>query len=312
RFRLFLSYWALGNLFIYSWAAEKMPWLMIHIMLPMLLLGGIMLAPLLKWTWALILDLRARSRSAQTTEEAVAGAQPRWSSRERWRTGTAVFGVIAVLLLLLPTVHNMYEVSYVHAADGPHEMMIYVQTTTDLNIVMGKLDALDQKLYGGKHQLYIGVMSGANWPFLWYLRDYKHLCLSYPSGCSQDAQSVQAIVAADTDLPNAITQFANSDGGKGQFAYHQYHLRSWWSQGYMPPPCLVSPTNNCVGQSTWPGVGPWLWLSYGDAPPVGAKFNLGLAVQHVWQWWWERRPIGSTDGATDMGLFINSKLGVAP
>ncbi|MBV9232214.1 MAG: TIGR03663 family protein, partial [Chloroflexi bacterium] len=45
RFRLFLVYWFVGNLFIYSWAAEKMPWLMIHLTMPMLLLAAIGLEP---------------------------------------------------------------------------------------------------------------------------------------------------------------------------------------------------------------------------------------------------------------------------
>src|SRR5437763_11893707 len=45
RFRLFLAYWFIGNLFLYSWAAEKMPWLMIHITMPMLLLAAIGLEP---------------------------------------------------------------------------------------------------------------------------------------------------------------------------------------------------------------------------------------------------------------------------
>ena len=34
RFRLFLVYWFVGNVFLYSWAAEKMPWLMIYMTMP--------------------------------------------------------------------------------------------------------------------------------------------------------------------------------------------------------------------------------------------------------------------------------------
>ena len=41
-------------------------------------------------------------------------------------------------------------------------MMVYVQTTTDANTVMAKIDALDQKLDNGKHQLRIGMMNDAN------------------------------------------------------------------------------------------------------------------------------------------------------
>ena len=63
----------------------------------------------------------------------------------------------------------------------------------------------------------------------------------------------------------------------------------------------------------WSGSGwPWLWLSYGDNPPPGAKFDLGKAVSNVWQWWWDRKAIGSTDGAYGMGLFIRKDLGVTP
>jgi len=46
RFRLFLAYWFVGNVFLYSWAAEKMPWLMIHMTMPMMLLAAIALQPI--------------------------------------------------------------------------------------------------------------------------------------------------------------------------------------------------------------------------------------------------------------------------
>ncbi|HYX50774.1 MAG TPA: flippase activity-associated protein Agl23, partial [Ktedonobacteraceae bacterium] len=45
RFRLFMAYWFIGNFVLYSWAAEKMPWLMIHITMPMLILAAIGLEP---------------------------------------------------------------------------------------------------------------------------------------------------------------------------------------------------------------------------------------------------------------------------
>ena len=77
-------------------------------------------------------------------------------------------GVVMAVVLLLPTLHNMYEVSYVHAADGPHEMMVYVQTTSDVNTVTAIVYALDQKLYGGRHHMPIGMTSDATWPFAWH------------------------------------------------------------------------------------------------------------------------------------------------
>lgn len=37
---LFIGYWAFSSLIAYSWAGEKMPWLAVHITLPMILLAG--------------------------------------------------------------------------------------------------------------------------------------------------------------------------------------------------------------------------------------------------------------------------------
>ena len=223
---------------------------------------------------------------------------------------TAIVSFVLAILLLLPTLHNMYEVSYVHAADGPHEMMVYVQTTPDVNIVMAKVDQLDQKYYGGKHQMPIGLMDDATWPFAWYLRDYSYVCFNYPTGCSSWAKNIPVIITGGDTLYNAETQYAT--GNKAGYMFHQYHMRTWWDEGYKPSPCVPSKTVDCTDQPTWGGVGVWLWLSYGDTPPKGATFNLGLAAQHIWQWWWDRRAIGDIGGSYDMGLFIRKDLGVTP
>ncbi len=40
RFVAFLIFWNISTLFIYSWAGEKMPWLVLHPVLPMIVLTG--------------------------------------------------------------------------------------------------------------------------------------------------------------------------------------------------------------------------------------------------------------------------------
>jgi uncharacterized protein (TIGR03663 family) len=42
----FLWFWFLGSLLIYSWAGERMPWLLLHISLPLCIMTGTMLPPL--------------------------------------------------------------------------------------------------------------------------------------------------------------------------------------------------------------------------------------------------------------------------
>src|SRR5947209_3518961 len=126
RFRLFLVYWFVGNLFLYSWAAEKMPWLMIHITMPMLLLAAIGLEPAVV---AVVNMAKSRlSRPAPVEAPTSEGLPVIAPPQQRPRVGvlagaTAIVGVVLAVLLLLPTLHNMYEVRDVHAADGPHGMM---------------------------------------------------------------------------------------------------------------------------------------------------------------------------------------------
>jgi uncharacterized protein (TIGR03663 family) len=312
RLRLWLVYWCVGNLVLYSWAAEKMPWLTIHITLPMMLLAGVGLEPavqvVLKWVQ------EGGRRWRESRKEREEGGQE-WRPREvggRGKVGWAVLTVLVGVVLLVPTVHNMYEVTYVHEADAPHEMLIYVQTTMDVNTVMAKIEELDRRLDGGRHQLAIGVMNDAIWPLIWYLRDYPHACYNYPADCPNPGSYPVIIVGGD-NLYLAETQYADTATHTGAYLFHQYHMRTWWDEGYKPPPCLPSKANNnCAGQQTWGGVGPLLWLSYGDNPPPGAHFNPVLAAERIWAWWWQRQPFGATDGAYDMGLFMKKGLGVAP
>ncbi len=287
RFRLFMVYWFLGNLFIYSWAGEKMPWLSIHITMPMMLLAALGLDPVVMRVVNRVKKRRIATRSSGYQVQAV-------KKRDDWVTGSAIFGVLVAIVLMTLTLQNMFQLTYVHYADAPHEMMIYVQSTTDVNIVMNKVEALDQQLYGGKHLLNIGVVPDVSWPFYWYLRDYTNVCYGFPTSCAKTSPEV--IISSGGDIAKYQSQYASNTvkGSAPAYQFHQYHLRTWWDEGYKPPACIKSATNSCEGQPTWGGVGPLLWLSYGDNPPAHAQFDPGLALMHVWQWWWERRAVGST------------------
>ena len=59
-FWIFLSYWFVTGLFIYSWAGEKMPWLVVHLTLPITLLAARFLGELLEQEdWGEFLRQRA-------------------------------------------------------------------------------------------------------------------------------------------------------------------------------------------------------------------------------------------------------------
>jgi uncharacterized protein (TIGR03663 family) len=311
-FRLFLVYWFLGNLFLYSWAGEKMPWLVIFITMPLLVLAALGVEPCVMACYRFVRD-RFFSASHSPSVGGPVTLFPMPGTRGGMlQAVSGLFGVVVAALLLLPTIHNMYEVSYVHPADGPHEMLVYVQTTTDVNIIMDRINEVDQKHFGGKHQILIGVTDDATWPFAWYLRDYPNLCFGFPEKCPSWKTTAPIIISGGDDPYGDINAYAPANG---KYLYHEYQMRSWWDEGYKLPPCQPGqkPSSTCSDPSLGSGVGPLLWLSYGNAPAPGAKFNPGLAFQRLWNWWWQRQAFGGTESNHyDMELFIQKGLGVTP
>jgi uncharacterized protein (TIGR03663 family) len=303
RLRLFLVYWFVGNVVIYSWAGEKMPWLTIHMTMPMMILAAIGLEPAALKVYHFVrerwLERRVTAIVATDQEE---GSKGTWGAKRRakWALGGSFATLGVALLLLLPTLQNMYQLNFIHEADAPHEMMIYVQTTPDINIVMNKVGQIDQKMDGGNHQLMVGITNDATWPYAWYMRDYTDVCYNFTDGCGSTADPPVIITAAD-DVATIEARYG------ADYDIHQYVLRSQWDQGYMPPPCIPTPGKTCPVQQ-YVGVGPWLWLSYGDNPPPGAKFNLARAATNIWDWWWYRKAFGATNGGYNMYLLIRKDV----
>jgi uncharacterized protein (TIGR03663 family) len=93
-FRLFLVWHAVLSLAVYSWASERMPWLTLHVLLPLVLLAGI-------------------------------GAQELWQlPRSRPFAGALAAAGTAFL------VFGGFNVAYAHPAD-PAELLVFTQTSTE-------------------------------------------------------------------------------------------------------------------------------------------------------------------------------------
>jgi uncharacterized protein (TIGR03663 family) len=354
HFRFFLVWWFLISMVLYSWAGEKMPWLSIHILLPLVLLAAIVVSRVLRacvdlawkvrYEGARALALRTvplagirgldgldaanvstavddEPNSAERVERepveppAFIRAVRRGYRAVAWRSvGTIVTAALA-LALFIPMVHSMVELAFIEPAYGPQEMMVYVQTTTDVTNAMAKINAADQKLHGGKHQLNIWVGTGEEWPMYWYLRDYY--LDPHPGAYVTFDPNVGAKFNAGSPVPDVLFLLP-SDAQSFMAAhpgYHakQYKLRSWWDEAYKPLPCVPSKTVSCSNAANWgSGVGLPNYLSYGSNPPAGATFNLGKATNRLWNWLWFRAPLGDTGGSYDFTLVVRDGLPLQP
>ncbi len=159
RFPAFLSYWAWMSVLLYSYAGEKVPWLLMHPLMPMAL-----------WT-ALVLDDFFRG------------------GRFQRRAGLYAFLLAAGLLLFLQA---SLRLCFVNEAN-PVECMVYTQTSVDIQKTLKIISGLAEETGRGL-QIPIGIQGESTWPYSWYLRDYKewyqHAVFSAPN---------KMVVAVDWD-----------------------------------------------------------------------------------------------------------------
>lgn len=141
-FSTFLVYWAVASLILYANAGEKAPWLVLHMALPLMLLGG-------KFAGGMLVRLRG------------------------WGRGLAVSGLIVVLAFSLKV---SWQASY-QKEDVPIEMLVYASGAYDLKPLQERIEKLAEDSGQGK-ELRVTIDSSLSWPWIWYLRDYSRV--DYP------------------------------------------------------------------------------------------------------------------------------------
>ncbi|MFN8522035.1 MAG: TIGR03663 family protein [Chloroflexota bacterium] len=169
--------WFLGNLLIYSWAGEKMPWLLPHIAMPLVLLaarwlgdwshqldrvvivhrpslaafGLSLLVPLTLGAAAAVsaaqvltpLDSQSRFLERSTLLAAAIAAAVGIVYVARWKQARARLAIstAAVVLVGAMYIHTSWMVTYAHG-DIPVEMLVYVQSSPDVPWVVREIERI--------------------------------------------------------------------------------------------------------------------------------------------------------------------------
>lgn len=247
-----LLYWSVSALVIYSWAGEKMPWLMMHLAAPLHLFGGWTLAHLVEadWRsltkrgalWLLLLIplfvftlgrvLVTRPLGGTTSDQLyktmawitalltalilaalIRRVAERLSRRETWR----LVACSAVVVLLGLTVRFAWMATFINA-DVANEFLVYAQGAPDVAIVAQELTDLSERLTGGL-DLPIAYDSEVSWPMVWYLRDFTN------------AQYFGDKPGGPLDAAVVLVGVANEGGVKpflGTDYYRREYRLIWW------------------------------------------------------------------------------------
>ena len=203
----YLVYWTLSAWLIYSWAGEKMPWMMVHVIQPMIVLtgrfvddlvygvdwrlvwrkGGAVLAllvPILLVAAAMIVGLPLfgqafRGMSLNDLNDTskwllalVIGGGLFYLASRLWRKlgRAAAWRVVLVSVLALGallTVRFAWMASFINY-DTAQEFLVYAHGTPDVKQTVEELQEISRRLYGDEHSIKFAYSSDATWPFEWY------------------------------------------------------------------------------------------------------------------------------------------------
>jgi uncharacterized protein (TIGR03663 family) len=232
----FMIYWLIGSVVLYSWAGEKMPWLIVHVVLPMIVMAGYFVGKVFEqvdWRgiWrgggailALLLILALFAGAALVTTRPFQGrsldqlsATLQWLAAllvgailvfgvvRYWRgLGTkrslqVVFVTVFVLLCLL-TVRFSWMAAYINY-DTAKELFVYAHGTPDITLTMREIEDISRRTVGDKN-IKVAYDNESTWPFEWYLQDYPNTAYygSQPTKQALDAPIVLVGPPNDTKV----------------------------------------------------------------------------------------------------------------
>ena len=208
-FVAFAVYWTIAAVVIYSWAGEKMPWLVVHLAQPFIILaarfvgdvleradwreiarhGGVVLSLLLVLvlfaaiTLMTVVPFRGMSiwdlrDTAQWLAALVVGIgllllAVNYARGVGWSGSLKVAFVTAFVLLSLFTVRFSYMASFINY-DTAKELLVYAHGGPDVKRVMNEIAEISRRTVGDDTSIKIAYSADATWPFEWYLRDYPN------------------------------------------------------------------------------------------------------------------------------------------
>lgn len=199
QFNIFLIYWSVVTFLFYTIASEKMPWLLVNITLPFILLSGKFLGVLvthIKWKtlvkdggvlaiagvpifFLLLWQLAFYDNSQHGLEDIVfpialamallglATAGFYLARRMGFSQYKALTLLVFATMLAFLTIRTGWIATY-RNGDVPVEMLVYTQTSPDVTRL---LTTIKETGSGYNIPLSIDQTNGFTWPWAWYLRD---------------------------------------------------------------------------------------------------------------------------------------------
>ncbi|MFN2274601.1 MAG: flippase activity-associated protein Agl23 [Anaerolineales bacterium] len=257
-FVAFLFYWAITAFFIYTYAGERMPWLTVHIVLPLILLSGwafhqlfgrctlrdiwswrsaamvaLMvlaavslagtLSSLLGWNQLPGLPLDAVRRFAGAITPAFIGALAGWMAwkllqEDSWGRVSRLAALTLLALIAIQTARTAVRAAFTNK-DSAEEFLVYAHAGPGPKIALQEIETLSYNLTGGL-DLPVAYDNDAAYPYWWYLRHFSQ-AFSFGTSPSRELLRYPVIIAGENN-------YARVEAYLGKGYRSVVYERMWW------------------------------------------------------------------------------------
>jgi DNA-binding beta-propeller fold protein YncE len=254
----FLVWWGIMAWVIYSYAGEKMPWLTVHLALPMILLAAwgagrfvesidfravarertwitALLAPPLVMAAGMLVysaasgpfqgsSLAELTNTGQFLGSLLAtlafGAGIVTTIRKGpWERSLRVLVLVALVVPVLLTIRHAWHFCYVNYG-YPIEHLVYAHAGPAVKHTMRQIEELSRRVVGGPELIEVAYGPDGSWPFHWYLRNYDNAVFY---GEEPTREQVDApVVIAGREQWEAVAPFVANDYIVNTYTY------LWW------------------------------------------------------------------------------------
>ena len=253
------GFWILSSLIAYTLAGEKMPWLTVHIALPMILFSGWGLGQLVEginWRrfhthhgWLFVLLLLVSFLSLASAIKWLTGKDPLFQGFELSQLNSSLSLILAFIIFLTSIllliilgkkwpIKQIWLISLVaffllvgvltgrtayRAAyinfDYPTEYLVYAHSGSGVKEALSQIEELSLRITDGL-EILVAYDDETTYPYWWYLRDYTNQKY-YGASPTRELREAPIILVGDNN-------YAKIEPVVGQ-AYNQFdYIRIWW------------------------------------------------------------------------------------
>jgi predicted membrane-bound mannosyltransferase/sugar lactone lactonase YvrE len=189
-----LVFWSVSSLAAFTYAGEKMPWLTIHITLPMILSSA--------WAFGWMVETVPWGKLAA------------WGARNYARLAALVlFGFLALL-----TGRDAYRAAYINY-NGPTEYLVYAHGAPTPKVLFGQIEELSIRTTGTTNMV-AAYDNQVRYPYWWYMRRYPNK-IDYDVNPTRDLSRALVIAVGDDKLTKLIPVVRQN--------YFEFAaMRLWW------------------------------------------------------------------------------------